>query len=131
MKKRKTKKASSGELELLSLLWRLGPLTIAEVHEAMERPIGYTTVQTRLNRLVENGLAAKSKQRPAKYSASVSADDVSANQLELLLDRVTEGNVVPLVAHLVDDRNLTRDEIGKLKKIIDDAERRLEEDNPQ
>jgi predicted transcriptional regulator len=44
------------------------------------------------------------------------------------LDRVTQGNIVPLVAHLVDDRSLTRQELGELKQIIRDAEKRFKEE---
>ena len=109
----------------MSILWEHGPLMLSEAHESLGRPIGYTTVQTRLNRLVEKGLAMRSKERPAKYEAAISSDDVSAENLEILLDRVTGGKVVPLVAHLVDDRSLTRDELCALKKIIDEAEQRL------
>ena len=110
------------------MLWEHGSLTLAEAHEEVGRPIGYTTVQTRLNRLAEKGLVMRSADRPAKYSAAISRSDVSANHLELLLDRVTQGNIVPLVAHLVDDRSLTRQELGELKRIIGDAERRFKEE---
>lgn len=119
------KKLSSGEMEMMGMLWEHGPLTLAEAHERVGRPIGYTTVQTRLNRLVEKGVVRKSAERPAKYEPAISPDDVSANHLDLLIDRVTGGKVVPLVAHLVDDRSLTRKEITELKKIIREAERRL------
>ncbi len=47
---------TEGELELLSLLWEHGGLSLSEVHEKLGRDVGYTTVQTRLNRLVDKGL---------------------------------------------------------------------------
>ena len=124
-KKKRNRKLSPGEMEIMSILWEHGPLMLSEAHASLGRPLGYTTVQTRLNRLVDQGLATRSKERPAKYKAAVSPGDVSAGHLEILLDRVTGGKVVPLVAHLVDDRSLTRDELCALKKIIDDAEQRM------
>ena len=120
-----TKKVSSGEMEMLGLLWKKGPVTLSEAHAAVERPIGYTTVQTRLNRLVEKGLVVRTDLRPARYQAAISPEDVSANHLDVLVQRVTGGNVVPLVAQLVNDRSLTSDEIEELKGIIRTAERRL------
>lgn len=116
---------------MMSVLWEHGPLTLSAAHEALGRPIGYTTVQTRLNRLVDKALVKRTTERPAHYSAAVSPDDVSANHLKTLLDRVTGGKVVPLVAHLVDDRSLTLDEITELKSIIQDAERRLASEEEQ
>lgn len=89
--------------------------------------IGYTTMQTRLNRLVEKGLANRTSQRPGRYSAVVTRKDVSANHLEQLVDRVTQGSIVPLVAHLVDDNSLTVDELRELKKIVREAEKRIKE----
>ena len=118
-------KLSAGEMEIMSLLWAHDQLTLSGAHETLGRPIGYTTVQTRLNRLVEKGLVRRSKDRPAQYSAAVTPEDISANHLEVLLDRVTGGSVVPLVAHLVADRSVTREELGELKQLIIDAERRL------
>ena len=101
---------------------------LSEAQKLFGREIGYTTMQTRLNRLVEKGLAARSTDRPAKYRACVSKEDVSANHMDTLLERVTGGQVVPLVAQLVNDRSLTKDEVSELKKLIRDAEKRLNRD---
>ena len=124
-KKRKPRRVSTGELEILEMLWRQGEVTLSEAHRALGRDIGYTTVQTRLNRLVEKGLASRSTERPARYQAAVSQREVSAGQLDLLLQRVSGGSVVPLVAHLVEDRSLSREEIEQLKKLIDEAEKHM------
>jgi len=116
---------SSGEMEILSMLWGRGLLTLSQAHEAFGRPLGYTTMQTRLNRLVAKGWVSRSKDRPARYGAAISPDDVSAHHLQELLDRVTGGSIVPLVAHLLDDPSLTHSEISELKELIQKAERRL------
>ena len=106
---------TAGELELLDVLWTHAGVTISEAQSALKRTIGYTTVQTRLNRLVEKGVAAKSDERPTRYSAAVSSDDVSRDDLDSLLDRVTSGRVVPLIAHLVRDRNLSAAELEEIR----------------
>ena len=121
----KKTKLSSGEMEIMSVLWEHGELSLRDAQTLFGRPIGYTTIQTRLNRLVDKGLATRSATRPAKYAAAVSKEDVSANHLDTLLERVTGGQVVPLVAQLVNDRSLTKSELGELKKLIRDAEKRL------
>lgn len=113
---------SSGELEIMKLLWERGPLSINEAHQAFERPIGYTTMQTRLNRLAEKGLVGRSADRPAKYEALISPDAVSAGHLDLLVERVTSGSVVPLVAQLLSNRKLTPEEISALERLIAEAE---------
>lgn len=114
----------AGELELLDVLWREGPVSISEALNGLEREQGYTTVQTRLERLVAKKVAKKSKARPAKYSAAISEEDVSRDDLNVLVRRVTRGRVVPLIAHLVNDRALSSDEIQEIRQLIADAEQR-------
>ncbi|MEZ6063548.1 MAG: BlaI/MecI/CopY family transcriptional regulator [Planctomycetaceae bacterium] len=132
MAKRKRKAADirlgAGELELLDVLWRAGAVTIAEAQAGLEREQGYTTVQTRLDRLVAKGVAGKSATRPARYSAAVSEQDVTRDDLNVLVRRVTRGRVVPLIAHLVSDRTLTSDEIQQIRALIEEAEARSEGD---
>ena len=116
-------KLSPGEMEIMSELWQHGPLSIAETRESLGRPIGYTTVQTRLNRLADKGLVNKSSGRPAKYSAAVSADSIGGHHLDDLVERVAGGKVVPLVAHLVQQRALSKQELDELKELIRSAEK--------
>ena len=120
-------KLTSGEVDLMDLLWRHGNLTLAEAHEAFGADrIGYTTIQTRLNRLVEKGLARRSTERPAVYSPRVAREAVQAGHLDDVLRRLADGSVVPLVAHLVRDRKIDRDELAELKRLVSEAERDLD-----
>jgi predicted transcriptional regulator len=122
-KRRKSPRLSAGELEIMHMLWRRGPLTLSEAQAALGRVIGYTTIQTRLNRLVDKRVVTRTPDRPARYSAAVDPAEVTAGHLALLVERTSGGSVVPLVAHLVRDWNLSADEIAELKKLIADAER--------
>ena len=127
MKRKKSVKLTSGELDLMDLLWRYEKLTLAEAHNAFgSERIGYTTMQTRLNRLVEKDLAKRSSDRPAVYSPRVAREAVQAGHLDDMLQRLAEGSVVPLVAHLVRDRKIDRDELAELKRLVKEAERELE-----
>jgi predicted transcriptional regulator len=126
--KRAAPRLGAGEIEILQMLWREGGVTILEAQQALDRPVGYTTVQTRLNRLVAKGVVTRTKSRPAKYQAAVAPEDVSARHLDLLVERVSGGSVVPLVAHLVKDRDLSPEEIDQLKQLVDDAERLSQRD---
>ena len=118
----KVPRLQAGELEILEMLWRQGALSLSEAHTALGQPIGYTTVQTRLNRLVKKGLVERSAERPARYQAVITRDQVGRQDIETLLEHVSEGSVVPLVAHLVRDRRLTPTELAELKQLIAQAE---------
>jgi predicted transcriptional regulator len=125
MKKTKGPRLSPGEMEILQMLWRQGSVALSEAQAGLGRSIGYTTMQTRLNRLVEKGVVTRSADRPARYAAAVAPEEVSARHLDLLLERVSGGNIVPLVAHLVRDRALSSDEIADLKQLIQEADRQM------
>jgi predicted transcriptional regulator len=71
----------------------------------------------------------KSDERPAHYQAGFGPEEVSRRDLEVLVRRVNRGEVVPLVAYLVRDRTLTRDEIEDLRRLIDEAERQARREN--
>jgi predicted transcriptional regulator len=123
MKKTKGPRLSAGEMEILQMLWRQGSVALSEAQAGLGRSIGYTTMQTRLNRLVEKGVVTRSADRPARYTAAVAPEEVSARHLDLLLERVSGGNIVPLVAHLVRDRALSSADIAELKQLIQEADR--------
>jgi predicted transcriptional regulator len=121
-KKQNVPRLLASELEILEMLWRTKSVTIAEARDGLGGDIGYTTVQTRLNRMVKKGIVRRSRTTPAKYSAGITPDEVSGQDLDLLLEKVSGGRVVPLVAHLVKDRGLSSAEIEELKRLIRGAE---------
>lgn len=132
VKRKRPIKLTSGEVDLMDLLWRGEAMTLSAAHEAFGKErIGYTTIQTRLNRLVEKGLATRSSERPAVYSAAVAREAVQAGHLDDVLKRLSDGSVVPLVAHLVRDQKIDREELAELKRLVRQAEQDLKRSSPQ
>jgi predicted transcriptional regulator len=127
MTKRKPPRLSAGEMEILQMLWREGPVSLSEAQAGLGREIGYTTMQTRLNRLVEKKVVTRTADRPARYAAAIAPEEVSGRHLDLLVERVSGGSVVPLVAHLVRDRALAPQDIAELKRLIAEAERQAKD----
>lgn len=120
----------------MDILWRHGPMTLARTHKTFESEsrggkVGYTTIQTRLNRLVDKGFAKRSTDRPAIYSAAIERADVQADHLDDVLQRLSGGSVVPLVAHLVQDRKIPADELAELKRLVRQAEQDLKASQKQ
>jgi predicted transcriptional regulator len=115
---------SSGDLELLQLLWPDRELTLSEAHAAIGRSVGYTTVQTRLDRMVTKGLATRSRDRPARYRAAISPSEAATLHMEPVRDHIHSGQVVPLVAGLLEQTPLTAAEIAELRQLLTLAESR-------
>ncbi|MEK7678415.1 MAG: BlaI/MecI/CopY family transcriptional regulator [Verrucomicrobiota bacterium] len=115
---------SAGDMTLMRMLWEKGPVCLSQAHRAMcelQGEVGYTTVQTRLDRLVAKQAVRKSTERPTRYEAVLKPEEVSRPMLSLLLERVS--GPVPLVAHLVNDPAVSPDELKEMKRLIEDAEK--------
>ena len=121
---------TASEMELMSLLWERGPVSIAEAHREFPKygpAIGYPTMQTRLNRLVDKQLVHRSDDRPAQYRALVTNSDVATGHLDEILEKLSCDSVAPLVSHLISERPLTSSEIEELRELLEQAERDTEE----
>lgn len=119
------RRLTRGELQILQMLWREQRVTIAGAHQALGEPIGYSTVQTRLNRLVSKGLVRKTKDTPTKYEAAIQPQDVVESELRTLVQEVS-GGVVPLVAQLFREHQPSAVELDEIRQLIRQAETRLQ-----
>lgn len=122
-------RVAAGEMEILGMLWAEGPLTIREAHgrfAAYGKPVSYPTMQTRLNRLAEKGLVSRSEDRPARYRAVASRDQVTVGHLRELIAKIGRGDVVPLVARLLSEQTLTEEQITQLQELLAEARERTQ-----
>jgi BlaI family transcriptional regulator, penicillinase repressor len=124
---RPANRVAAGELAILGMLWSEGPLTIREAHErfgAYGKPVSYPTMQTRLNRVAEKGFVTRSEERPARYCAAVSRDQLAVGHLRELVAKICCGDVVPLVARLLSEQTLTEEQITLLKELLEQAQQK-------
>ena len=114
-------KLTPGEMELLEIFWTRGGLTIAQMHQQLHakgRKPAYSTVQTRLNRLLDKGIITRSGQYPAVYEVLINRDDVSGRYFDLL-ESLCGDNIVPLMLHLTNKRKFSAAELEVLKTILE------------
>ncbi len=79
-------------------------------------------MQTRLNRMVEKGLLARSDEKPSRYSAIATRSQVTSGHLSELVAKIGGGDVVPLVAHLLAQKTLTTQQIDELRGLLAKAQ---------
>lgn len=120
MGKKKTPLPKS-ELEIARIVWRLGEATVRQVADELPRDVDFWTVQTYLRRLDEKGyLKSRKEGRSNVYSAAVQPDSVVSEALNDLLERLFDGETMPLFQHLISDRGLSGDEIDELQATLDE-----------
>ena len=118
-------KPSAAELDIARVLWRLGKATVRQVHEALPARLSleFPTVQTYLRRLESKGYAVSELDgRTRVYRAAVKPGDVVRRTVDDLLQKLFDGEALPLVRHLVERKRMTRLQLDELRKLIDDAE---------
>lgn len=116
------------ELDILSLLWRRGPATAAELREGIApfRPMAHASVVTLLKRLEEKKLVAPTGKRGKAfvYAATRSPAPVYRRLVGNLLDRVFGGDPVTLVSSLFAGRTPSAEELRQLRQLLDDLSRK-------
>jgi len=118
-------KISSAESVVMEALWRRSPLTSeAIMAEVCERQ-GWTegTVKVLISRLLKKkAVGATSEGRRYLYSPLVSREAYVGSESQGLLDRLFGGQIAPLVAHYARHRDLSPEEIARLKRLIAELE---------
>ena len=115
------------QLRILQSLWDRPDSSVAEVHAELkpERDLAYTTVATMLRKMETRGLVAHREEgRSFLYRALVAAEEVSRSVGHHLVDRLSSGSLTEAVSHLLTSREVSRDELDQLEKLIKEAKRR-------
>lgn len=114
------------ELGILRVLWRHGPSTVREVHEALaeEETTGYTTVLKFLQIMYGKGLVDRDESRRAHvYSARFTQSQAQKQMTDQLVDRVFDGSTSKLVmAVLGETEQTTPEELAQIREMLDKLE---------
>jgi predicted transcriptional regulator len=124
MKKFPHTQPTAGELEILRVLWRCGPSTVRDVHEALrERRVGYTTVLKLLQIMTEKGLVKRDEsQRAHVYEARVPQEQTETQLVRDLVDRAFGGSPGRLVMQALSSRKATPEERDRIRRLLDELE---------
>src|ERR1700730_5138889 len=80
---------SAAEVDILAALWRLGPATVREVHEAVGKDIGYTTTLKQMQLMHEKGQLTRTERfRSHVYEPAIPKEETQSQIARDLLDRV-------------------------------------------
>jgi predicted transcriptional regulator len=114
------------ELDVMAVLWERGTATVAEVRDALEDRLAYTTVLTVLRTLEEKGrVAHEGAGKAYRYYPLVERQAAGTSALSRVVDKLFRGSPALLLTHLVGDSRLSEEELRRMQKLL---EKRLKED---
>jgi predicted transcriptional regulator len=108
----------------MKVVWRRGDATVREVYETLRerRQVAYTTVMTMMGTLETKGYLRKTPEgRAYRYRPAQPESRVMRALVRDFIDRVFDGASRPLMAHLVTESRLSREEREELRRLIDEA----------
>lgn len=116
---------TASELTILQLLWTKGPLSVKDVHEALEsnKPVVYTTVLKTMQVMMERGMLDRSSEgRKHIYRAVIAQTDTQDKLLDSFLDKTFGGSAKKLVMRALGKHTPNKAELEELKAYINSLE---------
>jgi BlaI family penicillinase repressor len=103
-------------------IWDNGPLPARDVFAAIPEGHGwaYKTVKTLLSRLVAKGaLEYEQVGNTYVYRAAHDRERMTAKEVRGFLDRVLDGSLSPILAHFIESKDLSDEDIARLRGMLD------------
>ena len=119
-------KISETEWDVMKVLWAKSPLSAEDIIAqlaAQDAEWHPKTAKTLLGRLVKKkALGFEKDGRAYLYRPLVREADCVKAVSDSFLDRVFGGSLTPMVAHFVDRKKMSPEQIRELKRLLDEKE---------
>ena len=108
------------ELDVMAVLWGRGSATVTEVRERIPDELAYTTVLSVLRTLEEKGhVGHRAEGKAHRYFPVVERRVAARSALARLIDTVFSGSPELLLTQLVTDRELSEEQLKRLRRLMD------------
>jgi len=114
---------TNAELEILTVLWSIGPGTVREVYNVISRrrPAQYSTVLKFMQIMAEKGLVRRDeKQRAHVYEAARPREWTRQQLAGDLMERAFSGSAKALLVGALSARKATKAELTELRRLLDE-----------
>jgi BlaI family transcriptional regulator, penicillinase repressor len=123
---RAAREITDTELSLLNELWQRSSATVQELTEALygnTAPALLATVRKLLDRLEAEACVGRDRAKwPHHYFAILKRDELAGKRLQAAADELYEGDLAPLLTHLVRSQKLTVEDRENLRKLLDEMD---------
>src|SRR5690349_23644714 len=105
------------EVDILAVLWRLGPATVREVHEALGKDCGYNTTLKQMQLMIDKGLLLRTERFGAHvYEPSIPEDQMQKRIAGDLLTRVFAGSAKRLIMGALGAKPPSPEELADIRR---------------
>src|ERR1051326_6460594 len=118
--RRRSTTLTEQELEIMKIIWDRETATVRDVYEAMleRRKVAYTTVMTMMKILEQKKYLKKTLvDRAYVYRPTQPKRQVLGAMVREFVNRVFNGSAEPLLVHLVEEHNLSREDLEEIARL--------------
>ncbi len=114
---------TAAEADILAALWRLGPATVREVHDALQKECGYNTTLTQMRLMTEKGLLVRSERfRSHVYEPAAPKNEMQVRIAGDLLRRIFGGSPKGLIMSALGAQPTTAEERAEIRRMLDELD---------
>jgi BlaI family penicillinase repressor len=113
------------ELEILRILWELGPSPVRAIHAKLAESKGtnYSTTVKMLAVMLSKGLVKRDEDAtPHVWRAAISQERAAKKLLTELIDKVYQGSAMSLVLQALSSGKASKEEIDEARRLLDEME---------
>ena len=116
---------TEAEWAIMKVVWENEPCAAGTVQEALEKTKdwAYSTVKTTMDRMAAKGLLEITKIRNLQlFSSIISPADAKKGEFSKMLKRAFDGALTPMMQFLIEQQDLSEDELTQLRQFVDKAQ---------
>ena len=113
------------EMQILRILWDLGPSPVREIHKRLEAAKGtnYSTTVKMLAVMLQKGLVKRDEDaQPHVYRPSLTRAKTGKRMLDDLVEKVYNGSAMSLVLQALSSGKATKEELDEVRRMLDQME---------
>ena len=113
------------ELQILRVLWDLGPSPVRDIHQRLNEAKGtnYSTTVKMLSVMLEKGLLKRDEQaQPHIYRPALTREKAGKRMINNLVEKVFDGSAMSLVLQALSSGTPTQAERDDIRRLLDQME---------
>jgi BlaI family transcriptional regulator, penicillinase repressor len=113
------------EMQILRILWELGPSPVREIHKRLEAAKGtnYSTTVKMLAVMLQKGMLKRDEDaQPHVYRPVLTRAKTGKRMLSDLIEKVYDGSAMSLVLQALSSGNATKEELDEVRRMLDQME---------
>ena len=110
------------EMQILRILWDLGPSPVREIHKRLEaeKETNYSTTVKMLAVMLQKGLVKRNEEaQPHVYRPVLTRAKAGKLMLEHLIEKVYDGSAMSLVMQALSSTKATKAERDQIRRMLD------------